>query len=259
MIKISKLKQALVALLFTIPVALPASAEIVSFDIKLSFGAGLTDSQKSIFQQAEAFWESVIVGYANPITFLPQLVISASGESIDGAGGILGSAGPNSAAYGGGVLYAVNGGMRFDSADLTAMESRGTLLSVIMHEMAHVIGFGTLWGYNGLYNTGTGQYTGENALAAYRKEFDPNATYVPVELDGGTGTANAHWDETWSGPRSDLMTGYLEGVTTLSRTTIEAMKDLGYVVIGVPTPMALSLVGFLLLGLSSRRREKLVS
>lgn len=256
MIKVTMIKQALVALLLTLPVTLPASAEIVPFDIKLSFGSGLSESQKSIFSQAEAFWESVIIGYANPVTFLPQLVINASGEPIDGTGGTLGSAGPNGAAYDSGVLYAVSGSMRFDSADLVAMETRGVLLSVIMHEMAHVIGFGTLWGYNNLYNVGSGQYTGENALAAYRKEFDPNATYVPVELDGGSGTANAHWDETWAGPKSDLMTGYLEGVTTLSRTTIEAMKDLGYVVVGVPTPFALGVLGFLFMGISRRRTQR---
>jgi len=30
------------------------------------------------------------------------------------------------------------------TADLASMESEGTLLAVVLHEMAHVMGFGTL-------------------------------------------------------------------------------------------------------------------
>ncbi|MBM3753855.1 MAG: hypothetical protein FJW38_07735 [Acidobacteria bacterium] len=32
----------------------------------------------------------------------------------------------------------------FMTADLASMESEGTLLAVVLHEMAHVMGFGTL-------------------------------------------------------------------------------------------------------------------
>lgn len=36
------------------------------------------------------------------------------------------------------------GDMQFDTADLSAMEADGTLNDVIMHEMGHVIGIGTI-------------------------------------------------------------------------------------------------------------------
>lgn len=47
--------------------------------------------------------------------------------------------------------------------------------------------------------------------AAYRNEFDPDADFVPIELDGGVGTANGHLnevldnfsDENEAGPDSD--------------------------------------------------------
>ena len=64
--------------------------------------------------------------------------------------------------------------------------------------MAIALGFGTVWDMNtGIYVNGTGHYTGTAALAAYQKEFvgQQNATYVPVELGGGVGAADSHWDE----------------------------------------------------------------
>jgi len=133
-------------------------------------------------------------------------------------------------------VYANKGRMRFDTADLASLESRGTLFDVIVHEMAHVIGFGTLWttdffiaGSQSNYVSGSGRYTGEYALEIYRREFVENATFIPVELGGGAGTANSHWDEPWPGGSSDLMTGYLGPYPiSLSDTTVASFADIGY-------------------------------
>jgi hypothetical protein len=208
-----------------------ASANLTPFDITINFESGLSAGQQDAFVDAENFWESAITGYADAIDFTPGLTITARGESIDGQGGVLGSAGPVTGFYntaGNSLLYASTGTMRFDTADLSNMESNGSLLNVIIHEMAHVIGFGTLWELNGLYSPGTGQYIGQHAIDAYQQEFDASATTVPVELDGGPGTADGHWDETWAGPTSDIMTGYIEGAVTISDTTYAAFRDLGY-------------------------------
>lgn len=239
----------------------PASAAMVPFDISINFGAGLSVSQKNIFAQAESFWESYLLGYDGAIGFPPGLTITAQGAANDGVGGVLGSAGPT-AGYrnaSNNILYASTGTMSFDSADLSNMETNGSLLSVIVHEMAHVIGFGTLWSYNNLSVAGSGRYTGQYALAAYRAEYDASATYVPVELDGGAGTANSHWDETWSGGPMEIMTGYLNTPATLSKTTLASFRDLGYVVFSVdespsdvPVPF---IAGIALLGLGLSRRR----
>lgn len=236
-----------------------SNASMVPFDLTVNFDGGLTTGQQEAFIQAEAFWESTILGYQDDIRFQPGITITAKGESIDGAGGILGSAGPTYIGKNNqpnAFTYATAGTMRFDSADLNSMESNGTLLSVIKHEMAHVIGFGSLWDLNGLYIAGTGEYTGTHANDAYRIEFDSTATYLPVELDGGQGTADAHFDENWAGPQSDIMTGYIEGPVTISDTTIASFRDLGYVtkalsyeISDVPAPFyigALSLFGLML-------------
>lgn len=236
-----------------------ANAAIVPLNINITFGTGLSDSQKSVFTAAKSFWESKLIGYADSVAFTPGINISASGVVRDGVGGILGSAGPNSAYFYNGLYYTASGTMSFDSADLSWLESNNKLMDVIVHEMAHVIGFGTLWTYNGLYTNGTGRYTGQYGVAAYRQEFDPIATYIPVELDGGSGTANGHWDESWSGGSSDLMTGYLEASTSMSRTTLQSFRDLGYAVAetvtSAPVPVTTFAISALaMFGFSARRK-----
>ena len=142
--------------------------------------------------------------------------------------------------------------MEFDTADLNWLESNGSLLDVIVHEMAHVIGFGTLWEWNGVYTSGTGQYTGPAGLAAYRAEFDPTAAFVPVELHGGPGTANGHWDEDWAGGSNALMTGYLGSGNFISDTTVQSFVDIGYVL----EPSTAVLVGLGLVGFCARGQRR---
>ncbi len=129
-------------------------------------------------------------------------------------------------------------------------------------EMAHVIGFGTLWAANGVYQYGSGQYTGQNALEAYRVESgNADASYVPIELDGGNGTANSHWDESIG--RSELMTGWFDSNTYISQTTIASFADIGYALRGVyedVAPVPVPATGLLLIGglgtlLGMRRRK----
>tara|TARA_B110000467_G_C18294653_1_gene467099 strand:+ start:709 stop:1509 length:801 start_codon:yes stop_codon:yes gene_type:complete len=245
--------------------SLNANAGIIyDFDIRVNFGGGLTPSQQSVFAEAENFWESIIIGYSDEFAG-PGLDISATGAAIDGVGSTLGSAGPSLGTWNSGFLYAVAGGMNFDSADLSSLESNNTLFDVIVHEMAHVIGFGTLWGslYNDLLD-GSNNYIGEHALAAYRYESgNPNASFVPVEQGGGPGTAGGHWDEPDGGGFTEIMTGWLDADSTISLTTINAFADLGYVVHpnflvpeDVPEPSTLAIFALGIMGLASRRFNK---
>ena len=207
---------------------LAGPAHALPFDINVIFGGGLSPSQQAVFTQAENTWESLVPGYQAGIS-ITSLDITASGIAIDGPGGILGQAGPTWGTDQGGFILSTDGIMQFDTADLSVLETSGDLVDVILHEMAHVVGLGTLWELNGVYVNGTGQYTGAAALAAYQAEFDLAATFVPVELDGSAGTANGHWDETWAGGPNELMTGWLNAPTFISNTTVRSFVDIGYV------------------------------
>lgn len=194
--------------------------------------SGMTASQQAIFQQAAARWAQVIVGDLPNATYngiqVDDVLIDASGQAIDGSGGILGQAGPDT--YRSGSRLPIHGTMQFDTADLASLESSGQLYSVILHEMGHVLGIGTIWAAKGLLagaGTSNPRFTGAQATAAYNALFGTNATAVPVENSGGSGTRDSHWRE--SVFNNELMTGYLNaGSNPLSRVTIASLADLGY-------------------------------
>jgi len=103
-------------------------------------------------------------------------------------------------------------------------------LPVIMHEMGHVIGFGTIWGNLGLLR-GTAsdpRFTGPRATAEYNAIFQTSESGVPVENTGGPGTRYSHWRE--SVFDNELMTGWIDRgrPNLLSRVTIASLADLGY-------------------------------
>lgn len=61
--------------------------------------------------------------------------------------------------------------------------------------MAHVYGFGTLWGQNGLLGADMCSYNLDTAASAEFQALTGCTTAVPLENDGGDGTACGHWEE----------------------------------------------------------------
>ena len=176
-----------------------------------------------------------LCGLGEPAESRPvdDVLIYASVEPIDGRGGILGSAGPCLIRTADSLT--IYGVMRFDSADVAALEQGGTFQDVILHEMGHVLGIGTLWGRKGLLTfsgsdcqaSNDPAFTGTNAKDEYATLG--GSGNVPVENDGGRGTKCGHWDEQTFD--NELMTGFLGGSTSgnpLSRMTAASLQDLGY-------------------------------
>lgn len=208
----------------------------------------MTPNHRDAFAAAAARWMQVITGDLPDVQVTQQagrcessapavnevvddVVIYAITTSIDGPGGVLGSAGP-CVVRTGSVLTAL-GSMRFDVADLANLERTFRLNATILHEMGHVLGLGTNWQDKGLtQDIGTNDpiYIGQQGLAIW-PSF--NLGYlgrpVPLENTGGAGTAGSHWRETVFG--NELMTGIIapSGQSMpLSRMTIASLKDLGF-------------------------------
>src|SRR5262249_55844880 len=116
------------------------------FSIEVRFMGGLNAAQQAAFSNAAKRWAQVVVGDFPSVNVdgevINALVIEASGKNIDGPGNILGESAPTALLPNG---LRAKGMMEFATADLAEMEADGTLGSVILHEMGHVLGIGTIW------------------------------------------------------------------------------------------------------------------
>jgi hypothetical protein len=233
----------------------PSSVPASEFQIEVRYrGTQPTPAQSSAFDAAVARWQAVVVGDLPDIeldeAFEPvapcigldsgavvdDVVIFAELITIDGPGSVLGRAGPcgwRQQTDGG--LTAV-GLMQFDVADLAALETNGRLNDVILHEMAHVLGFGTLWRDMGLLQGGGTSdpiFTGPSARGAFLAAVFGGSVFtgnpIPVENLGGPGTREAHWRKSILG--NELMTGSISlGNSPLSAFSLASLRDMGYVV-----------------------------
>ncbi len=266
---------------------------LAKFDLQVNLiESGFNSSQIAILNdsiaQAKAVWDDVLIGY--------QAGISNPGVTVTvRQGSTFAEAQINSSTVQGGFAFPVTATVRINPAVVTAFSAwdgsgptdpdpnfigLNYVDDILAHEIGHGLGIGTLWTSNGLYTGGSFRYRGANGVRAYRREFDPNATFVPVEDAGSSGTMNTHWDQImrsstqegnpgdpWSlDPRVgvtdllgrdralELMTGALDpdyGEPFLSSTTIASMRDMGYRTIPEPSAILLALMG--VLGMGRRR------
>ncbi len=247
--------------------SVPASQ--FSIELRLNSGTTLTPAVQAAFDAAVARWSQVVVGALTPVTVSagglasqsftfpgqssPSLCTPAisGGDNItnvriyvsvgplDGVGKVLGAATPVWLRSTGNLPFV--GCMIFDSADLTNLAANGTLNAVILHEMGHVLGIGTIWSDQGLLRdtvTNDPWFKGNSAGQAFFAASASPATFagnvVPVEncvglgSTCGPGTIYSHWRELTFG--DELMTGYINALNPLSAITAASLRDLGYVV-----------------------------
>lgn len=233
-----------------------------SFPLELRFfGPTMSVAAQSAFANAANRMLAAITTAVNPVPIAVNLadcgVIGLSGNinettrgviiyaavgPIDGLNKILAQAGP---------CYIrdtsklpILGVMRFDEADIDRFVSTGRFEDVVLHEMNHVLGFGTIWTDKGLlanpaYDsrdslTGSAdpRFTGLAATAncAASSGHAPHCTElgVAVEATGGLGTADGHWRESLFD--SELMTGFAESTPNMpwSALSVGSFQDLGY-------------------------------
>jgi leishmanolysin len=245
------------------PVSFTATGAPAAYSVDVRFVGTVSPARQAVFIAAATRWDQVIWGDIPHIPVnipgdtlakyctgtkpgvtpslnltINSVLIFAVLDSIDGPGKILGFAGPCFIRLS--DKLPVIGAIVLDTADVPALESSGQISLVAEHEMAHVLGFGTIWGSSFL-NLLAGpttlggtdpHFTGPQGLAAFDRDGGRGYTggaKVPVEncCTPGGGTNDSHWRE--SVFTNELMTGFINaGANPLSVVTIAAMGDEGY-------------------------------
>lgn len=203
------------------------------FNVWIDFIGEWTASQRQDVEAAAEMISDIITADLADSNGIDDIMISAQLTSIDGTGNYWGWGGYTSLRTDTGLPD--QGYLRLDIADIGRMESLNLIEDFAFHEMLHAMGFGTAWSSMGLVETinGSLRFTGENATLAYNNEFSHiasgdalSAFGVPVEMEGGSGTAGVHWDDATFG--TELMTGQLNGTNVVSDMTIASLEDMGY-------------------------------
>lgn len=252
------------------PVTFLATAALAppAFSIETRLIGSPTAAEQAAVAAAVQRWQSIIVGDLPSSTIeipagtcdpalraesatIDDIKIQVVIDSIDGPGDVLGGAGPCILRSASGLPSL--GFIKLDSADLASM-SQSDLNDLILHEMGHVLGIGTLWPDQGLL-TGAcpedpdaticstdPQYLGALGRGRYH-DMGGLATNIPVEGTGGPGTWNSHWRESIF--QNELMTGYIgSGANPLTAMTIASLQDLGYAVdYATAEPLGFTLAG----------------
>jgi hypothetical protein len=244
----------LLFLLLTLVACPPAPPNPTQFDIELRYAPNFPAQYKPAFEIAKRRWQDIIIGDvpdANglwdvntscglvgqpPVTAVDDLVIYVgvfTPAQTDGIGGLYGKAGPCD--FRAVSFLPITATMDFDTPDLADAQTTGELNSLVLHEMAHALGFGTIWGQKGLVTETQNsvdcgqdpQFTGINAVREYQALGGTGN--IPLETQRGLAECN-HWLETLFS--AEIVTANLDAnvANPISRMTIGAMEDLGYLV-----------------------------
>ena len=240
-----------------------------SFDLDVVFTDSVSASHRAAVEDAADWWMTILAGMELPdvptdqlgrlgcggvfaheaVGDIDELVVLTSVREFDGPGGVLGAAQPC------GVreesLLPFVGVMRIDVEDLDLLDLDDQR-ELLLHEMGHVLGIGSLWSSSDLLRNpslgadGAGadtHFAGPLAIAAFDEAGGTaysEGEKVPVENRAGPGSADVHWRQ--SVMRTELMTPYatIGAPDPLSAITIQSLADLGYVVdVGVAEPYTL--------------------
>ncbi|MGV0024358.1 FG-GAP repeat domain-containing protein [Phormidesmis priestleyi] len=218
-----------------------------AFEFGITFGqslSGLTQAARDAIVSAASFWEGIITS-RSAITRSNQLNVVIRGESLNNSNGTPDAGtlalsgpdfdldGPNLVISGGSSTLNLRRAAEFDA-------NPGYLREIMIHEFAHILGFGTLWEPARFMNSnGTIFSIGKLLIDRTTSTYSANsyAGWAYGELMGVSGQVAvpiepqifAHWDE--SRFDAELMTPFAEtpGVLTpTSQLTLAALRDLGW-------------------------------
>ena len=225
---------------WTPPAALQTAAQLAATRIGQIVTADIPNQPTNVNLDGCAAGAGIVTETVDDLVV--YVVIMPEAER-DGLGGKLAQAGPCSPVRAAAPYHPFYSVVQVDPSDLQPMIDNGSLNNVILHEMFHALGFGTMWRP---IPAGQGQpaipvpdliqfqspsdpvFIGTDGRAAYVAAGGSAPVGVPVESGGGAGTASSHWRE--SSLQTELMTGFVDAnANPASAISIASLRDLGYV------------------------------
>ena len=231
------------------------------FNIELVFLSDFTDAHTDLFQQAARRWETIITDGLRDVDFSPnsykldetnvvddmvddlRVFIDAS---IDDSQGAAGTGGPLYLRDGNPVGLPALGRVSVRKSFLSTLQEEEPLgqeerllRDLMLHEIAHVLGFGPLWDEFDLRHelSGDTYFSGERAIQAFNAAGGEtySGNKVPVEIGSSSCGVPSHWrDDVFRGRdrvfRAEIMEPNIQNGHALSAITIQSLADLGYVV-----------------------------
>ena len=214
------------------------TATVDHFNIELNFlGTGWTLEAMNAFAAAADYLSTLVTAGLAQDGTIDDLVIDVSIADLDTIGGTLAQGRPTAVRSSDNVTpdgLPVSGEIIVDANDIDSLIALGTLDDLALHEILHVMGFGTLWDVPGVRDMlsdpvfmpdlGTKNPKDGETLVTYTGgALDGNGSAPLVETEGTLG----HWKEAAYG--DELMTTVFNpSGNYLSQMTLDALKDLGY-------------------------------
>ena len=233
------------------------------FNIELVFLSDFTDAHTDLFQQAARRWETIITDGLQDIDFslnpyksdetnvvddiVDDLRVFIDASSIiDNSESVAGRGGPLYLRDGNPVGLPALGRVSVYKGYLSTLQEEETLgqeerllRDLMVHEIAHVLGFGPLWNEFDLRHelSGDTYFSGERAIQAFNAAGGEtySGNKVPVEFGSFSCGVPSHWnDYVFRGHDrlfgAEIMEPNIQMGHAISAVTIQSLADLGYVV-----------------------------
>jgi hypothetical protein len=225
-----------------------AASDDQQFRIELNFGNtlnGLSEAARNAIMEAARFWEGIITS-RSAMTQSNVLPVTVAGENLtysDGTAdtGTFVLSGPTFTVDAANNLVILRGGSTLNIRKFSEFNANpGYLRDIMIHEFAHVFGFGLMWEpVEFVRSDGTRFTAGKNWIDRSANTYTANS-YAGVAYGELLGTFTptaipiepqifAHWDETRFD--AELLTPFAETPGTsapLSSLTLAALRDLGW-------------------------------